>query len=130
MNKKTWIWTAAALIIAVLLFVIWSLNRPQTYDGEKNFTVEVVHKDGTEKKFQYSTDEKYLGPALLEEKLIEGSSGQYGLYVESVDGEKAEYGNDQAYWKLQINGVDAQAGADSTPVEEDALYTWTYTVAE
>lgn len=67
--------------------------------GKKTVTVEV---EAAENKitFTVKTDAETLGDALLENKLVEGDEGQYGLFVTSVNGIKADYsadGSDTVY---------------------------------
>lgn len=130
MNTKKRFGPAAGVVLflalAVVLGVIWRVSRPGTAQGEKHITVEVVHKDGSEAEFTYETDEAYLGAVLAGEELISGSQGAYGLYVETVDGETADYSVDGGWWKLSCNGEDAQTGVDSVPVHDGDRYTWTY----
>ncbi|MCF0260255.1 MAG: hypothetical protein HUJ54_10390, partial [Erysipelotrichaceae bacterium] len=51
MNKKLII-GAGILITAAGLGGVWYANQPKTSAGEKKYEVTVIHKDGTEKKFQ------------------------------------------------------------------------------
>lgn len=92
-------------------------------------TVEVVHADASTKEFVYTTTEEMLGTVIVEEGLVEGYIGEYGLVIEKVDGEQAIYEEDNAYWSLLINGEYAQTGADSTPVEAGTTYSLVYTPA-
>ncbi len=119
---------AIFLALAVALGLIWRVSRPDTAAGEKHITVEVVHKNGEEAEFSYDTDEEYLGTVLVNEGLISGSESAYGLYVETVDGETADYNADGSWWKLSCNGEDSQLGVDSVPVNDGDRYTWTYTI--
>lgn len=102
-------------------------TRPETSQGAKTFTVEVVHADGGSKSFTYHTDEEYLGTVLLAEGLLEGEIGPYGLYIHVVDGEKAVYEEDGAYWSLEVNGEYAMLGADQTPVNDGDSFRLVYT---
>lgn len=126
---KRLLMTGAACVAAAGLAGIYAANQPKTQSGSKSYEVKIIHKDGTEKTYQYSTDSEYLGEALLEQGLIKGSDGTYGLYVDTVDGETADYDTDQAYWRLQVDDQDSQTGADSTPVTDGGSYTWIYTGA-
>ena len=125
-------WPVLGLLIlltaAGIFYSIWYASRPAPQTGEKAITVEVIHGDGSEKRFTYQTDEAYLGALLQDEGLISGSEGEYGLYVTTVDGETADYGADGAFWWLSCNGEDAQAGADQVVIRDGDVYTWTYTV--
>ncbi|MBQ4539030.1 MAG: DUF4430 domain-containing protein, partial [Oscillospiraceae bacterium] len=49
-------------------------------------------------------------------------------YITEVNGERAVYEKDKAYWALFINGEYAVSGIDATPIENGAQYTLAYTV--
>ena len=130
--KKTWIWiTAAVLALALLvtgMVALYVKFRPQATEGDKHFTVTVVHKDGTEKEFTYDTDEEYLGTVLQTAGLIEGEEGPYGLMISAVDGEIADWNVDQGYWALYIGEEYATTGIDTTPIQDGATYSLVYTI--
>ena len=98
-------------------------------EGEATFTVIVVHKDGTEKTFSYTTEEDYVGPVLMEAGLIEGNDGPYGLEITKVDGEQAIYETDKAYWALYEGEEYALQGIDTTPIKDGGTYKLEYTGA-
>ena len=127
-NKKL-----IAVLLALVLLIggmvwLWMGSRPETAEGAKTFTVTVVHADGSSKDFQYGTDEEYLGPVLLDEGLVEGEVGAYGLMITSVDGEKAVWEENGAYWALFIGEEYATTGADTTPVTDGGIYKLVYTL--
>lgn len=93
-------------------------------EGEKEFTFIVVDGDGNEKKFTVNTDSDTVGAALLENRIIAGDEGQYGLYVKEVNGITADYDTDGVYWAFYINGEYAPTGVDSTDVEPGAEYAF------
>ena len=132
MEKKQKIGAAAGVALfcalAIVFAVIWQITRPQPVEGDKHITVEVVHSDGSTAEFTYDTDEEYLGTLLLDKGLISGSNSEYGLYVETVDGETADFNVDGSYWWLSCNGEDAQTGVDLVVINDGDRYTWTYTV--
>lgn len=123
-------------LLAVVVFValiailagVWQFTRPAAQAGEKTICVEVIHKDGSEKSFFYQTDCEYLGEVLLEAGLISGTEGQFGIFVDTVDGETADYSVDGGWWQLLCEGEPAQTGADSVPVTDGGSYAWVYTV--
>lgn len=121
--------TAAVLVcvLALALFALWRFTRPELAEGVKTVTVEVVHSDGTQAEFTYQTDLAYLGELLTQEGLISGSDSAYGLFVDTVDGETADYAVDGGWWRLTCNGEDAETGADSVPLEDGGVYGWVYT---
>ena len=127
-NKKVWLGLAALIVALAVMVGIYAATRPETVDGTKEITVLVIHKDGTEKEFEYHTDAEYLGTVLLEERLAEGESGQYGLMINTVDGETADWSVDQSYWALYIGEDYATTGADGIVVEDGGEYGLVYTI--
>lgn len=97
--------------------------------GQKMFIFEVTDKDGTVKKFRIKTDAQTVGDALLEKGLISGTESEYGLMVDTVNGVKYDYNADKAYWAFFVNGEYAQTGVDSTPVTDNAVYSFVSTAA-
>lgn len=90
---------------------------------EKSFAFQVIELDGTKKEFTVKYDsEKSVGEALVNEGLISGSNGQYGLMVETVDSQKYTYDEDKVYWAFYIDGEYAMTGVDSTPIEDGKTY--------
>ena len=138
MQKKT-LFLIIGIVLAVAALVgAWFLLTPPaepaaptdpTAEPGVAFTVVVVHSDGTEKTFSYRSEEEYVGTVLLEEGLISGENGQYGLYIKTVDGEKAVYEEDNAYWGFFIGDEYAATGVDMTPITEGAVYKLVYTKA-
>ncbi len=132
-------------ILLALLFVLFAfaacakgvaregLWKDATYTTDKTFgkgdkVVTLVVTAGEEKvTFTVKTDKETVGEALLDAKLIEGDTTEYGLYVKKVNGMTADYNVDQSYWAFYINGEYAMTGVDATPIEVGAVYGFTYT---
>lgn len=129
MKKNTKIIIAVVVLVAVIaaLLCVYAVTRPETSQGAKTFTVEVVHADGSSKTFTYHTDEEYLGPVLLAEGLIAGEPGPYGLTLLTVDGEDAIWEESGAYWALYIGAEYASTGVDDTPVNDGDAFKLEYT---
>lgn len=126
-NKKLVLAVIAVVALIAIMAGIWYFTRPQPQEGAKGITVYVTHKDGSEKKFEYRTDAEYLDDVLLEKKLITGSESQYGLTVESVDGEVADWNTDSAYWAIYIGDEYATTGISEIVVTDGAVYKFVYT---
>lgn len=94
--------------------------------GEKVITVDVVDADGNVTTFTITTDEEFLRGALEQENLIEGEEGDYGLYIKSVNGIRADYDLDGAYWALSQDGEYLMSGVDTTPIEDGDHFELTY----
>lgn len=129
MNKKKKIRVAVGALVAAMAVVlgIYFATKPMGTEGSKTFTVEVTHSDGSVKSFIYSTDTEYVGAVLLDKGLIAGEDRAYGLYVLEVDGEKAIYEEDGAYWAFYVNGEYAVQGVDQTPACDGDIYEFIYT---
>ena len=127
----------AMLLTALMLLSLCACatvltNEPKTTGGEteplKTITVTVVHKDGSSKDFTYQTNEKYVGPVLEADGLIEGNAGPYGMEITKVDGEQAIYNEDKAYWAVYEGEEYALQGIDTTPAVDGGVYKLVYTV--
>ena len=128
MKNKKLVFAAIALVAIVGVLVgVWMMNRPQTTEGTKAYTVTVVHADGSEKAFSYTTDEEYLGAALVAEGLISADEGPYGLVIITVDGEDAVWEKDNAYWSLYVGDEYAVTGISETPVNDGDSFKLEYT---
>ena len=127
-NKKLFAAGAVLVVLAALFAGLYMATRPETQSGEKTFVVEVVHSDQSTKTFTYTTDLEYVGEVLMEDGVLQGEEGPYGLYVTSVDGEEAIYEKDNAYWGFYVGEEYATQGIDLTPVEDGAQYALVYTV--
>ncbi len=93
-------------------------------EGNVAFTFTVVDKEGNETQFEIHTDQETVGDALAELGLIAGEEGQYGLYVQTVNGITADYDKDGVYWAFYINGEYAQTGVDLTPITDGEHYSF------
>lgn len=114
-----------AVMVAVMVGV-YLATRPDTEEGSKSFTVEVVHSDGKSKTFTYRTDEEYLGKVLTDKGLI--SIAENGVY-DTVDGEKANWEPDMAYWAFYIGGEYATVGVNDAPIHDGDTFKLVYTVS-
>ena len=91
-------------------------------EGKTSFVLKVTDLDGKSTDFTVKTDKKTVGDALLELNLIEGENAQYGLYIKSVNGIRADYEKDGTYWAFYIDGAYASSGVDTTDIEEGKTY--------
>ena len=119
---------AALLLLAGGMIGIYATARPDTQTGEKTIYVEVVHRDASSRQFTYQTDAEYLGDVLLEEGLVVGEDGPYGLYITTVDGEEAIYEVDNSYWAFYQGEEYAAQGADQTPIADGDHFAFVYTI--
>lgn len=115
---------AALVLCAALALSLAGCGGPI---GEKNFTLQVVHSDGSQVTRTVTTKKDTVGEALLDAGIIDGEQGAYGLYVRTVDGETADEAQEQ-WWCLTKGGQSVNTGVDSTSIEAGATYEMTLTV--
>ena len=125
-NKKMIVAIVAVVAVIAVMLGVYAVTRPETQQGSKTITVTVVHKDGTQVPFTYHTDAEFLSEVLLAEKLVTGSDSEYGLTIESVDGETADWTADGAYWAIYIGEEYATTGASGIAVEDGGVYKLVY----
>ena len=90
--------------------------------GATTFPLSITDKDGNTINITVNTDKEVVGEALMELGIVEGTQGQYGLYVTHVNGIPAIYEEDATYWAFYINGEYALTGLDQTPIAEGESY--------
>ena len=95
--------------------------------GSKTITLTVVHGDGTSNDITVSTDAENLRDALEAEGIIAGEDSSYGMFVQTVDGETADDG-EQEWWCLTKGGERWNYGVDDTEIADGDVYEFTLTV--
>lgn len=125
MKKSTKLCLAILALVIVIgaMAAAWFYFSPKAQTGSKTITVDVAHMDGTEKSFSISTDAEYLAPALEQESLIEGEMGDYGLFIDTVDGEFADSEAGQ-WWTFTVNGEMGMYGADTQPIADGDVFAF------
>ncbi len=78
--------------------------------------------------FTLRSDAETVGEALVENGLVEGSDGPFGIYISHVNGIKAVYEEDGAYWGfLDRDGNLMSTGVDMTSFADGDVYELRYT---
>ena len=93
-------------------------------EGENAFIFIAVDLDGNNTHYMIKTDKETVGEALIENGLISGDDGEYGLYVKTVNGITLDYDKDGKYWAFYEENTYANQGVDSTPIKEGGVYTF------
>ena len=122
-TRKPLLTVLVLVLIVAALIAAWFIFKPGTSAGKKTITVEVTHMDGTTNTFEVKTDEEYLGPALENEKLVSGTDSEYGLFIDTVDGEYADAEKSQ-WWTFTVNGEFGDYGADQQPIADKDVYAF------
>ncbi len=103
-------------------------NNAVVSENAVTFTLTVIGPDGTATDHTITSDADNLGDALLEEGIVEGDMGDYGLYITTVDGVTADYDADGAYWSFYIGEEYAMTGVSATPIAEGDTFKLVYEV--
>ncbi len=102
-------------------------DTPESLETPVNITVTVLHGDGETRTFPIKTDHPTLRGALEQENLVKGEDGLYGLYLHEVDGERAVFEEDGAYWAVYIGDEQAMTGVDGISLTEGGVYRLVWT---
>ena len=97
--------------------------------GSTVFLFEVTDDEGNVSAWNVHTDETTVGAALLETGLIEGEEHDFGLMVMFVNGLRADYVEDGAWWALYIDGEMAMEGVEAVDIKEGVTYAFIYSEA-
>jgi hypothetical protein len=128
----SWILLVVLLAATVLCGVSCGEDETETESGAatvKTITVIVTDNEGVNTTFTYTTDAEMLGDVLVEEGLISGEQGPYGLMVDTVNGLRADYNLDGAYWSFCKGGEYLMTGVDTTPIADGEQFEIVWTKA-
>ena len=129
MNKKKVILGSGILVVLIVaMALVWTKFREKPVEGSKAITIEVINSEQESKVYEISTDAEFLKEAMDE---TEGLT--YTLedgMVLSINGEKAVWAEDNAYWGINVNGEYGQLGIEKQPIEDGDEFEFVYTKAE
>lgn len=125
-KKKNLIAIIVLVVVLAAAGLLYMKFKPGTTAGEKEITVKVSALENGEESFTYQTDAEYLGEVLTANKLIEGESGQYGLFITTANGVKAD-DSKQQWWCITKGGEQVNTSADQTPIQDGDQFELTLT---
>lgn len=131
-NKKVIFGIAALIAVIALLAVVYFVFREKPVEGSKGITIEVVNKTEETTEYQVRTDAEFLRQAMEETEglTFSGTESEFGMMVDTVNGERADYTQDGAYWSFYVNGEYCNYGIDSQPVLDGDAFSIVYTPAQ
>lgn len=97
-------------------------------EGALKFALTVTFQDSTKKEYEIHTDKTNVGDALADAGVVSGSVSGTGLFIDTVDGVKADYSVDQSYWALYVNGEYSSVGASLVEVKDGLKIELRYTI--
>ena len=129
-NKKILAVALVAVLVAALALVYVAFGE-KTVDGMKHVTIEVVMADETSTVYEVDTDGNYLIDAMnaAENLTFEGEEGMYGLSISTVNGVRADYTLDGAYWAFYVGDEYCNYGVSEQPIEDGDNFSIVYTMA-
>lgn len=120
------------VVLTAAFAVMYGKFSEKPVEGSKEITIKVINKAEEEKVYELKTEAEFLKQAMEEAEGLEftGQEGDYGLMIETVNGESAVYEKDAAYWSFLVNGEYCNYGIESQPVEDGDEFQIVYTKAE
>lgn len=130
-KKKVMIGVAALAAVAALMAVVFFVFREKPVEGSKQVTIEVVNQAQESTSYTVKTDAEYLRQAMEEADglTFSGTESEYGMMVDTVNGERADYTLDGAYWSFYVNDAYCNYGIDEQPIEDGDTFSIVYTPA-
>ena len=128
-NIKKLLGAGLLLLLLGAFALVHAVFAKKPVSGSKSITITVVNADAQEKEFPLKTDAQYLLGAMEEAEglTFEGTEGPYGMMITEVNGERAVYDENGAYWGFSVNGEYCNYGIDQQPVHDGDAFTIAYT---
>lgn len=126
MKKQTKIAIIVLVVLLIAAVALVIILRPETDDGMKSISFIITGEDGASETFTIETDKEYLADALLDEGLIEESEYETGFYT-IIDGEVADWDDNQSWWCIMQDGEMAQVGMNEIALVDGGVYEAIYT---
>lgn len=124
-KQKVLVVTVFAIILALagIAAAVW--NVKQTQEGTKQFQIEIISdRDGYEQAMECESTEEFLGQYLRTMEGCEWQESDYGIYITGFY-DMMENTNEQYWWCVSVNHEDSMTGADSIPLADGDVYTFT-----
>ncbi len=124
---KPFIACAALAVVIIVMLMVYNQFKPETNQGAKEITIEVVIPEEETEVFTLHTNAEYLRQALEEVNLIKGSESDYGLFITEVNGHISDDTN-QEWWCITKEGAQVNNGVDTIAIADGDKYEITLTV--
>lgn len=129
-NKKIVLGAAVLVALIAVFAIIYAVFGAKTVEGSKAITISVVNKAQETTTYELKTDAEVLREAMEEAEglTFSGTESEYGMMVDTVNGETAVYADDGAYWSFYVNDTYCNYGIDSQPVADGDAFKIVYEV--
>lgn len=131
LNKKVIFGVAALVVVLAVFGLVYAVFGAKSVKGSKQISIEVVNKAQESTVYEVKTEAEFLRQAMEEAEglTFEGDDSKYGMMVHTVNGEKADYAADGAYWSFYVNEEYCNYGVDSQPVLDGDAFKIVYETA-
>jgi len=119
--------TGVVALVAALV-AVWMFFGAKPQAGAKEITIEVINSADESTVYELNTDAEYLRQAMDEAEGLtyDGTEGEYGIMISTVNGEVADYNVDGSYWSFYVNGEYCNYGIDTQPVADGDAFVIEY----
>ncbi len=133
-NGKLILGVGILVVLVGLFLVLWAVFGPKTTEGSKIVSLSVVAESGEKTTYDTKTDALVL-QALMEELKTKGftyggNESEYGLMIDTINGVRADYTLDGAYWSFYVNDEYCNYGISEQPVNDGDDFSIVYTPAQ
>lgn len=133
-NGKLILGISALAVLIGLFLILWVVFGPKTTEGSKTVSLSVVAESGQKTTYDTKTDALVL-QELMEELQDDGftfggNEAEYGLMIDTINGVRADYTLDGAYWSFHVNGEYCNYGISEQPVNDGDNFSIVYTPAQ
>lgn len=131
-SSKKWVAGIICLVLVIgVLFGVYKMFGAKTTQGAKSITIEVIDDSKNNTSYSLNTDAEYLRQAMDEADLTySGEESDYGMMVDTINGIRADYTLDNAYWSFYVNDEYCNYGIDTQPVADGDTFKIEYTPAQ
>lgn len=128
-NLKRILAAACLVLLACAFALAHAVFSEKSVSGSKAITITVVNAAAQETSYALKTDAAFLRQAMdeCEGLTYSGTEGPYGLMIDTVNGERAVYAEDGAYWGFSVNGHYCNYGIEQQSVKNGDAFTIAYT---
>ncbi len=130
MKQKRLLTVFLAVLFIVLAVFTAGCNKADDSSSAtlktKEISVTIVFQDKREKVIDIETEAEYLADALFEKGLIKEDEYKSGFYT-YIDGVRADYNEDKAWWCVTKGGEMTNKGMNDLPIADGDRFEITHT---
>lgn len=134
LNKKALFGIMGLIVMIAVLAIVYTTFGAKPVTGSKAITIEVVNKAQESVIYELHTDAEFFRQAMEEAEAdgftFSGTESEYGMMIDTINGERADYTLDAAYWSFYVNEEYCNYGIETQPVIDGDAFEIVYTPAQ